>query len=210
MHMLCGALLGLLAMAAVATAQQQPLDAVQIVRQIAPAAAAACPESNGECRTAEQAAPWIARALLQHGVYSAGEMAAVIAHMAFESADFRYKHNVNPGRPGQGTANMQLARYNLLYARHFDALRDQVANISSVDGQADGVLNHILSLVQPDEYNFGSGPWFLTTQCGRDVRARLRADVDDGFGAFLRCVGVPLTEARRAYFERAKKAFRLA
>lgn len=137
-------------------------------------------------------------------------MAAIVALMAFESVDFKYKHNVSPGRPGQGTANMQMANYNLMYAKSIDAIKDQVKDINSVDGQSDSTLNHILSLVQPDEYNFASGPWFITTQCGKDVLDKLDANVDDGFAAYMACVGVTVTDDRKAYFDRAKKAFGLS
>ncbi|KAJ2962724.1 hypothetical protein NQ176_g10917 [Zarea fungicola] len=137
-------------------------------------------------------------------------MAAVIALMAFESVDFRYKHNVFPGRPGQGTANMQMANFNLLYAKSIDGVKDKVADITSVNGLSNDRLNAILALVTPDETNFGSGPWFLTTQCGQDVRDALKANIDTGFTAYMSCVGVSVTDDRKAYLTRAKKAFGLA
>ncbi|KND92415.1 hypothetical protein TOPH_03211 [Tolypocladium ophioglossoides CBS 100239] len=182
------------------------LDAVQIVQQIAPDATS-CPSPPGDCRTAAQAAPFIARSMHAFGVGCPNEMASVVALMAFESVGFKYKHNVFPGRPGQGTANMQMAKYNLLYAKAIPAVEGNVTDIASVDGLPDDRLNWILSLVTPDEYNFGSGPWFLTTQCGADVRAKLQSNVDDGFQAYMQCVGVTVTDERKAYFDRAKKAF---
>ncbi|KAG5973889.1 hypothetical protein E4U55_000193 [Claviceps digitariae] len=139
-------------------------------------------------------------------------MAAVIALMAFESVDFQYKHNLYPGRPGQGTANMQMPNYNLLYAKQIPALRDQATcqfPFPTTDGQSPQTLQAILALVTPDEHNFGSGPWFLMSQCGGEVRDALARDVDDGFGLYMRCVGVEVTHERRAYLERAKKAFGL-
>ncbi|KAG6021009.1 hypothetical protein E4U41_002636, partial [Claviceps citrina] len=68
-------------------------------------------------------------------------------------------------------------------------------------------LDRILGLVQPDEYNFGSGPWFLVTQCGPEVREKLRASADEGWAAYMKCVGVEASPERTAYFERAKRAF---
>lgn len=59
-----------------------------------------------ECRTAAQAAPFISKACAD---LSDGECAATVALMGLESVDMRFKHNVSPGRPGQGTANMQMA-----------------------------------------------------------------------------------------------------
>ncbi|OAA32313.1 hypothetical protein AAL_01645 [Moelleriella libera RCEF 2490] len=182
-------------------------DAVRIVEAIAPNAKS-CPADNQECRTAAQAAPFIADSMTTWALGSVNQMAAVVSLMAFESADFRYKRNKWPGRPGQGTANMQMARYNLLYARAIDALRPQVANMTTVDGQGDDKLNWLVSLVsQPDEYNFGSGAWFLATQCPQDVRDELARDADRGFARYMGCVGVSVTDDRKAYFERAKKAF---
>ncbi|QPH16449.1 hypothetical protein C2857_001105 [Epichloe festucae Fl1] len=200
----------LAALAATATAA---LDALKIVQQIAPNATS-CPDPvsdpNKECRTAEQAAPFIAQSMEQYGIYSPAQMAAVVALLAFESVDFRYKHNVYPGRAGQGTANMQTAQYNLLYAKQIEGVACKVAGIPAVEGQSNQTLNYILSLVQPDEHNFGSGPWFLKTQCGSHVREKLDENVDQGFEAYMQCVGVSVTEERRVYFERAKKAFGLA
>ncbi|KAG6003126.1 hypothetical protein E4U21_002324 [Claviceps maximensis] len=187
------------------------LDTVRIIQQIAPRSAS-CPPDNTECRTAQQAAPFIVQSLAQYKIYNPNLMAAVIALMAFESVDFQYKHNISPGRPGQGTANMQMANYNLLYAKQIDALRDETARLfpsATVDGQSPQTLNDLLALVTPDEYNFGSGPWFLMTQCGGDVRDALARDVDDGFALYMKCVGVGVTDERKAYFERAKKAFGL-
>ncbi|OAQ97769.1 hypothetical protein LLEC1_00565 [Akanthomyces lecanii] len=130
--------------------------------------------------------------------------------MAFESADFRYKHNVYPGRAGQGTANMQMARFNLLYAKSLAGVEEKVADISSVDGLPPDRLNYILSLVTPDEHNFGSGPWFLTTQCRGTVRDALQRNIDEGFAEYMACVGVSVTPERLAYLTRAKKAFGIA
>ena len=69
-----------------------------------------------ECRTAEQAAPFISKACAD---LSDGECAATVALMGLESVDMRFKHNVSPGRPGQGTANMQMANVSFLtYTPH--------------------------------------------------------------------------------------------
>lgn len=58
-----------------------------------------------DCRTAEQAAPFVSKSL--EG-FSPGQKAGVLALMGLESVEFKYKHNVFPGRPGQGTANMMM------------------------------------------------------------------------------------------------------
>ncbi|KAH6984516.1 hypothetical protein BKA56DRAFT_630929 [Ilyonectria sp. MPI-CAGE-AT-0026] len=182
------------------------LNATTIIAEIAPGSES-CDAANTECRTAAQAGPLIANAMGKYGIYNVNQMAAIVALMAFESVDFAYKHNVSPGRPGQGTANMQMAAYNLLYAKSLDGVKDKVAGISSVDGLSDDKLNEILALVTPDEYNFGSGPWFITTQCEASVLTGLATDIDTGFQSYMDCVGTTLTDERTAYLTRAKEAF---
>lgn len=198
------------ALAATTTAAGPPPKAADIIKIIAPGSVSCPPSAAAECRTADQAADFIIASMAQYKLCTYNEIAAVIALMAFESVDFRYKHNVYPGRPGQGTANMQMANYNLLYAKSIDAVKDKVADINSVDGLAPEKLNEILALVTPDEYNFGSGPWFLTTQCDGAVREALKKNIDSGFEAYMGCVGVSVTDERRAYLTRAKQAFGLS
>lgn len=64
-----------------------------------------------ECRTAEQAAPYLISAMQKYGVYKPGEIAGVLSVIGYESVDMKYKHNVSPGRVGQGTSNMQMANF---------------------------------------------------------------------------------------------------
>ncbi|KAG6298444.1 hypothetical protein E4U09_000796 [Claviceps aff. purpurea] len=178
------------------------------IQQIAPKSLSCLPCSP-DCRTAHQATPFIASSLKRYKIHDLNTTAALLALMAFESVDFRYKHNVFPGRPGQGTVNMQSANFNLLYAKSIPALKPLVASIPSVEGLKNETLNAILGLVTPDEYNFGSAAWFLVKECGRDVLRALQRDLEGGFGAYMKCVGVEVSEERRLYLERAKKAFGL-
>lgn len=195
-----------LGLAWASTASAWHHDAVAIIEEIAPGSAE-CAAGNTECRTARQATPHIFHGMARYGVWHPNQMAAVVALMAFESVDFAYKRNQYPGRPGQGTANMQMAEFNLEYARSIPALSGSVANVTSVDGQSDAELNRILDLVVPDAYCFASGPWFLETQCGGQILAQLVQDIDLGFESYMGCVGVAVTEDRRAYLGRAKQAF---
>ncbi|KFH46013.1 hypothetical protein ACRE_031220 [Hapsidospora chrysogenum ATCC 11550] len=181
----------------------------QIIEEIAPGSAS-CDQGNAECRTAKQAAPFIFKSLRRYNLNCPGQMAAVIALMAFESVDFAYKRNQYPGRPGQGTANMQMAEFNLEYAKSIDDVKDKVANLTSVDGLPDSELNRVLDLVVEDDYNFGSGAWFLSTQCGKEVPQKLSSDIDAGFEDYMACVGVTVDKSRLEYLERAKSAFNLA
>lgn len=201
------ALSAALQLATLAAAHDPVAAATAIIKIIAPGSVSCPPSEAAECRTADQAAAPLVRAMVAHGLLTANEVAAVLALMAFESVDFRYKHNVYPGRPGQGTANMQMANYNLLYAKSLDGVKEKVADLQSVDGLSPDRLNYILSLVTPDEHNFASGPWFLTTQCPAAVREALRRNVDQGFATYMACVGVSVTPERLAYLKRAKQAF---
>jgi hypothetical protein len=54
-----------------------------------------------DCRTADQAAPFLIDAMQKYSVYSVGEIAGVLSLIGFESVDMKFKHNVSPGRPGQ-------------------------------------------------------------------------------------------------------------
>ncbi|TFB07606.1 hypothetical protein CCMA1212_000216 [Trichoderma ghanense] len=194
-----------LGLASLAAAQ---LPAVPIIQKIATSATSCADTSpESECRTAEQAAPFIAKSMSDYEIYTTPEMAAIVSLMAFESVEFKYKHNVSPGRAGQGTANMQMAQFNLAYAMSIPSLKDKVAQFSTVDGLADDALNQILALVQPDEYNFASGAWYYKTYCDASVKDALDANPDDGFAKYMACVGAAVTDDRLAYWNKAKEAF---
>ncbi|KAM0544861.1 hypothetical protein ACHAPJ_011606 [Fusarium lateritium] len=184
------------------------LSAAPIIELIAPKSKI-CPSGNKDCRTAKQAAPFIIKGFQTYGIYNVKEMAAVLALMAFESGDFQYKRNQFPGRPGQGTANMQMPSYNLLYAKAIPEISSRFQGIESVDGMSDDELNDLLDQVTVDKYNFGSGAWFLATQCKDDVRQAFNQDADAGFKAYIEQCVVTEVEPRLEYFQRAKQAFGL-
>ncbi|KAI2472104.1 hypothetical protein F4781DRAFT_428636 [Annulohypoxylon bovei var. microspora] len=180
--------------------------AAEIIGEISPNSKTC--DGSAECRTADQIGPLMADAMLKYGVYSPGQIAGIIALTAFETVDYKYKHNVSPGRAGQGTSNMQQFNYNLQYAQSIPALKSQVTGVDV--NAADDKRNEVLALVTPDEYNFGSGPWFLTTQCTSAVQEALKKGDDAGFEQYMGCVGVTLTQQRTDYWTRAKSAFGLA
>ncbi|KAF7945387.1 hypothetical protein EAE96_010162 [Botrytis aclada] len=159
-----------------------------------------------ECATLAQAAKGMAIAF-GAAEFTAAEMGAMIALMAFESVNFQYNINHSPGRPGQGTKNMQMAKYNLQYAQSIPALKDPLAKITTattIDGLSDDQLNAIRALVLVDEYTWGSTPWFLKTFCA-DARTALRSGTVDGWQAYMKCVGVdPADPERLAYWTKAK------
>lgn len=95
---------------------------------------------------------------------------------------------------------MQSPSFNKKYASSLPALKDQAAKVSD---PAD-----LLDLLRADEtYDFGSGAWFLTTQCSKDVRTKLKAGTEEGWQLYISdCVGTSVTEDRKEYWERAVKA----
>jgi hypothetical protein len=151
--------------------------------------------------------------MAEYGIYHPSDIAALLSLMAYETADFKYNinHFPAPGRPGQGTRNMQMANYNLLYAKSIPELASPLSTIttaSSTDALSDDQLNAIRALVLPDQYSFGSAAWFLTSQCNQ-TRSQLQAGGQAGYEAYLSCVGVSATAARLAYWDLANTAFNL-
>ncbi|OTA91268.1 hypothetical protein M434DRAFT_76505 [Hypoxylon sp. CO27-5] len=185
------------------------ISAASIVLQIAPNSKT-CENTTAtsECRTADQAGPLLADAMVKYKIYSAGQIAGILALTAYESVDYKYKHNVSPGRPGQGTCNMQQFPFNLEYAKSIPELAVKVNGVD--ENVSDEKKNEILALVTPDEYNFGSGAWYFTKHCTADVQNALKAGTDAGFEAYMGCVGVQLDKDRKDYWDRAKAAFGLS
>lgn len=148
-----------------------------------------------ECRTAEQAAPFVTKACAK---LNKAECAATIALMGYESGDFKFKHNVTPGVPGQGTANMMSPTFVSEYAT-------SLFGASAVSGKTPA---DVLALVMPDEHNFGSAAWYYTNKCTADVQSSLKTGSEAGWAAYAKCIGGdPATfAARSAYWTRAKKA----
>ncbi|KAL2815915.1 hypothetical protein BJX63DRAFT_152532 [Aspergillus granulosus] len=155
----------------------------------------------GECATAAQAAPALSAAFTKYALTSIAEQAAVLGLIAFESGEFKYNRNHFPGVPGQGTRNMQSPTFNAEYASSIPAIKDQA---EVVKDDPDAVLD---LLVAVPEYDFGSGAWFLTSQCTDPVRTALQSGSEDGWrGYIVNCVGTEANDARREYWVRAVEA----
>ncbi|KAJ5166345.1 uncharacterized protein N7482_005126 [Penicillium canariense] len=159
------------------------------------------PPAAGECATANTAATYTAQSFDTYSVTSKAEQAAVLSLMAFESGDFKYNKNHFPGVAGQGTRNMQSPSYNKKYASSLPSLSDKLDSVS--DDPAG-----LLDVLRADKaIDFGSGAWFLTTQCSQDVRTALQKGDDEGWQRYISdCVGTSVTDERRAYWERAVEA----
>ena len=96
---------------------------------------------------------------------------------------------------------MQSPTYNSKYAADIPAL---AGKLSSVSGDPTGVLDLLLA---DEEYDFGSGAWFLTTQCSASVRAQLQTGSEAGWTAYITsCVGTDANDNRKAYWTRAIQA----
>lgn len=100
---------------------------------------------------------------------------------------------------------MQSPDYNKKYANSISALKDKVAGVAN--SPAD-----LLDLLRGDEtYDFGSGAWFLTTQCSSDVRSALQGGDESGWKKYIsECVGTTVTDERKEYWQRAIKTLGVA
>lgn len=180
-------------------AKRAPLTAQAVVEAIMPTSTS-CDKAQfpAECRTAAQASPFFVKAYAKHECYSPAQIGALLAWVGLESADMKYKHNISPGRPGQGTSNMMMPKFVKEYAT--DLLgADKLAGLDDIG---------VLALVMADEYNFGSAAWFMTKHCA-DAKALLATDAQAGWTSFLGCIGVSSTPEREAYWTRAKKVLTL-
>ncbi|KAE8371013.1 hypothetical protein BDV26DRAFT_299195 [Aspergillus bertholletiae] len=172
----------------------------QQIAAIAPNSAKSCADradksAPSECADAQQAATNIAKSFDTYKVTSPAEQAAVISLMAFESVEFLYNRNKVPGVPGQGTRNMQSPAFNAKYAESL--------NVAVSDDKAQ-TLDKLLEKL---EWDFGSGAWFLTTQCTTDVRSALQSGSEAGWERYItECVQTSVTEARKEYWQKATKA----
>ncbi|MCJ1306790.1 hypothetical protein MMC25_000433 [Agyrium rufum] len=143
-----------------------------------------------------------------------GELAAALGTVAFESGEFKYNHNVFPGRPGQGTRNMQMPNYNLQYATSlagmdagFAGKLKVITTATDASGLSDQTLDALLDLiVSYPMADFGSAFWFIGTVCQgvQGVREGLRAGTLEGWSAYITgCLGTTVTDERQAYWEKA-------
>lgn len=92
---------------------------------------------------------------------------------------------------------MQSPTYNKQYA----------TSISSLKGRSSQSVNtgEVLDLLLANkQYDFGSGAWFLTSQCSGDVRTALQKGDEQGWKGYITgCVGMEKSQGRKAYQERA-------
>lgn len=98
---------------------------------------------------------------------------------------------------------MQSPEFNLKYAESIPALEDKVAPIK------DDPVKVLDLLLTKKEYDFGSGAWFLTSQCDEGVRSALQSGSEEGWAQFIStCVGTDANDDRRAYWTAAVDALK--
>lgn len=178
-----------------------------------------------ECRTAAQVAPLLEKAFEQYKVTSAAEQAVVVSNMVYESGSFKYKRQLqsqsNPLSFGQGTVNMQSAAFNNKYGKSIPAIADKIKALKIDDSSHESALKssnetliELLDILTVDEYNFGSGVWFMAEPWGGEcdkVRTLIKTDAEAGFEAWLKsCVNAPKAAARTDLFKTALAAFEKA
>ena len=93
---------------------------------------------------------------------------------------------------------MQSPEYNAKYAQSIPEISDEV---TAANGDVAQILDLLLS---EGEYDFGSGAWFLTTQCSKEVREQLQSGNEQGWEAYItQCVGTEANADRKAYWQKA-------
>ncbi|KAH8593665.1 hypothetical protein B0O99DRAFT_515270 [Bisporella sp. PMI_857] len=191
-----------------------PVTAAAYLLTVAPTSKSCDGGIAVECRTNVQAAQPVLDSLAKYKIYQPAEIAALVSLMALESGEFKYNinHFPEPGRPGQGTRNMQMPQYNLEYAQ--SVLPADVAKITSsttANGLSDDDLNAIRALVLPDKYSFASAAWFYATKCAPEVRTSVAKEGKAGYVRYLtECVGTAATDDRLAYWKTAREGFGLS
>ncbi|PGH16764.1 hypothetical protein AJ80_05079 [Polytolypa hystricis UAMH7299] len=170
-------------------------------------------QAPGQCSSASQAAGPILRSFQKYTIESVAEKAAVVSLMVFETAEFKYQRNVFPGRPGQGTRNMQMPDFNKKYATSIEELTPILTPLSyNINATLD-------ALVKNPDYDFGSAAWFLRNECDEGTQTALKKSDDGTMDAawemYLRkCVnigieeGAEIPEERKKYWIAAKEALK--
>ena len=172
-----------------ATTTSKSLTAAQLIAMAPETASCSGAQFPAECADATRAAPAIAKSFTKYGFNTPGEQAALIAIMLFESGNFKFNKNHYPGRPGQGTRNMQMENFNLKYA-------------ADIKGSAS---SPVLDQLNDDESSFGSAAWFLKTQCTPAIAKGLQDGSSKGWDAYLtQCVGTTHTADRDVSWTKAK------
>ncbi|KAJ4417451.1 hypothetical protein N0V85_001838 [Neurospora sp. IMI 360204] len=184
-------------LAGAAGLESKSIYAVDAIKSIMPGALADCSSAQfpTECRTPEQAAPYLIKSFTGR---TTGEIAMMLALIGLESADLKY--NVNLVHNDQGTANMMSPEFVKEYAQELNL---------PIDGKSGAEILQLV--IANDFYNFDSARWFVDKHCSADVKAKMKMGTDEGYNDYItKCVGTTMADARQQYWDRAKKAFGLS
>lgn len=157
-----------------------------------------------ECATALQAAPYIIQAFADYAISDPNEWAAVLSLMLFESGGLKFNRNhfPEPGRPGQGTRNMQMIAANTKYVEYLASK----GKLDKADVEAAGSdPDKVLDLVLPDEFSFASAAWYYSTQCTDEIKKGVQSGTQQGYEAYLTsCVETTAAPERITGWQAAK------
>lgn len=96
---------------------------------------------------------------------------------------------------------MQSPAFSKKYAESIAELKSKVSFLESSPADLVNLLR------ENDTYDFGSGAWFLATQCSKDVRSVLQDGSGSGWKKYINdCVEANITDERREYWQRAVTA----
>ncbi|KAJ7467086.1 hypothetical protein FB451DRAFT_404902 [Mycena latifolia] len=169
-----------------------------------------------ECRTAEQAAPFVNQAFRDFGIVTNGEKAALLSLMLFESGGFAFDINHSLNTPGQGTRNLMTFPFILQYALDTPSVAAQAQALAAGGTTSPDTQNAIRALVLPDPLSFASAMWFYK-QSG-DVKmgctatpgmvAGLQLATLPGWEQYItNCVFTTVTAQRQAVYEKTLNVF---
>ncbi|KAF9270351.1 hypothetical protein L218DRAFT_952500 [Marasmius fiardii PR-910] len=173
-----------------------------------------------ECRTAEQALPFVNKAFADFGIATVGEKAAILSLMSFESGGFKFNINHFPSpRPGQGTRNMMLFPFIYQYAVDAPSTSAKALELAGPDPNNPSItndtMNAVRALVLPDELSFASASWFYKRSgsekkgCTGDagvVKGLQSASVDGWANYVTKCIGTTVTPDRQKSYTIALNA----
>ncbi|KAL0956903.1 hypothetical protein HGRIS_003008 [Hohenbuehelia grisea] len=182
---------------------------------------AACDPSSAtasECRTAEQASPFVNEGFSTYNITTKGEKAAILSLMLFESGNFKFDINHFPGEPGQGTRN--LMKFPGVYQYAVDTPETSAQALALVPdlndpNNSNSTKNEVRALVLPDKLSFASGMWFYKasgpekTGCTGDqaIVDGLQGETVEGWTAYIeRCISTTVTPDRKEVWEKTLAA----
>ena len=104
--------------------------------------------------------------------------------------------------------NMQSPAYNLKYAQSISSLASPLAAIKGTPGSPDYDNDVLGLLISNDVLDFGSGAWYLASQCSDAIRSGLQSRNQAGFEAYVsECINTTdQNGGRLEYWKRANAA----